>query len=228
MKVKHIHSICKFMASPSPKKRSKRTYGGLSEEQRVAERRQRFLDAGLEIFGTIGIRGATVRLLCKEASLTERYFYESFKDSEDLFAAVYETQSVKMQAFLVESIQHLPQQLNPRIHAALDRFFTFMRDEKVVRVLLLESMVGSQTLMEKHHATIKQYFELAADLILADNNEYNLSRDLALHIAAAINGATTSMAAIWMLDNYRSPQEQLVESCALVVTGTIQALRQRK
>jgi len=74
------------MTTSSDKKSSKRTYGGLSETERVNERRERFLEAGLEVFGSLGMRGATVRKLCKEASLTERYFYESFTDTDALYA----------------------------------------------------------------------------------------------------------------------------------------------
>ena len=38
-----------------------RSYGGLALEDRVAARRARFIEAGTELFGTQGFRGATVR-----------------------------------------------------------------------------------------------------------------------------------------------------------------------
>ena len=38
-----------------------RSYGGLAMEERVAARRARFIEAGIELFGTQGFRGATVR-----------------------------------------------------------------------------------------------------------------------------------------------------------------------
>ena len=38
-----------------------RPYGGLAMEDRVAARRARFVEAGIELFGTQGFRGATVR-----------------------------------------------------------------------------------------------------------------------------------------------------------------------
>ena len=67
-----------------------RTYAGESLSERTARRRQQFLDAGLQVFGTTGYRTATVRQLCKQAGLTDRYFYESFASTEDLLVAVYE------------------------------------------------------------------------------------------------------------------------------------------
>ena len=66
-----------------------RSYGGLAMEERVAARRARFVEAGVELFGTQGFRGATVRGICAAAGLTDRYFYESFASLESLLAAVY-------------------------------------------------------------------------------------------------------------------------------------------
>lgn len=218
------------MTISSSKNKTKRTYGGLSEKQRVAERRQRFLDAGFELFGSVGIRGTTVRLLCKEAGLTERYFYESFKDSEDLFCAVYDDQATKLRNHLtvnVQQLQQLQQDPDTSIDASLDIFFTYMRNEKVVRILLIECMAGSQRVIDKHISTMKSYFELSAQLILAGNSQFNIPHSTVLNVASAINSATTSMAALWMLDHYRTPKKHLVQSCAILVRGTINALREQ-
>ncbi len=66
-----------------------RRYGGRGGEERRAERRERLLDAGLACYGEVGYHAATVRLICARAGLTERYFYESFANGEDLLCAVY-------------------------------------------------------------------------------------------------------------------------------------------
>lgn len=66
-----------------------RPYGGVSADDRRAERRQRLLDAGLELFGTQGIAATTIADVCEEAGLTKRYFYESFATIDDLAGAVF-------------------------------------------------------------------------------------------------------------------------------------------
>ena len=48
-------------ASVKPVPAPVRTYGGLAMEERVAARRARFVEAGIDLFGTQGFRGATVR-----------------------------------------------------------------------------------------------------------------------------------------------------------------------
>jgi AcrR family transcriptional regulator len=66
-----------------------RPYGGVSAEDRCSERRQRLLDAGLELFGTKGIAATTIAEVCEAAGLTKRYFYESFATIDDLAVAVF-------------------------------------------------------------------------------------------------------------------------------------------
>ncbi|WP_329223148.1 TetR/AcrR family transcriptional regulator [Streptomyces sp. NBC_01485] len=65
-------------------------YGGKTAEQRKAERRGRFLDAALRLFGgTPGYRGTTVASLSEAAGLSTRQFYEEFRTLEDVLAALH-------------------------------------------------------------------------------------------------------------------------------------------
>ncbi|MFF1279829.1 TetR/AcrR family transcriptional regulator [Streptomyces sp. NPDC058299] len=65
-------------------------YGGRSAEERQAERRRRFLDAALRLFGgTPGYRGTTVAALSQAAGLSTRQFYEEFRTLEDVLAALH-------------------------------------------------------------------------------------------------------------------------------------------
>lgn len=65
-------------------------YGGRSAEERRAERRERFLDAGLRLFGdTPGYRATTVAALSDAAGLSTRQFYEEFRSLEEVLAALH-------------------------------------------------------------------------------------------------------------------------------------------
>jgi AcrR family transcriptional regulator len=61
-----------------------------SQEERKAERRERLMEAGLELFGTVGYAQTSVRAVSAAASLDSRYFYESFGSREDLLYSVYQ------------------------------------------------------------------------------------------------------------------------------------------
>ena len=65
-------------------------YAGKSAEERKAERRRRFLDAALELFGGgPGYRNTTVAALSEAAGLSTRQFYEEFRTLEDVLAALH-------------------------------------------------------------------------------------------------------------------------------------------
>ncbi|MGG8731192.1 helix-turn-helix domain-containing protein, partial [Streptomyces lividans] len=65
-------------------------YGGKSAAQRQAERRRRFLDAALQLFGdSPGYRATTVAALSEAAGLSTRQFYEEFRTLEDVLAALH-------------------------------------------------------------------------------------------------------------------------------------------
>ncbi|WP_458249045.1 TetR/AcrR family transcriptional regulator [Streptomyces sp. MAI_2237] len=65
-------------------------YGGKTAAQRQAERRGRFLDAALELFGADpGYRATTVAALSEAAGLSTRQFYEEFRTLEDVLAALH-------------------------------------------------------------------------------------------------------------------------------------------
>src|SRR5258707_2057625 len=68
----------------------RRAYGGISAGERISARRAKLLDAGLVLFGTRGFAATSVKDVCRQAGLTDRYFYESFDDSETLFLAVFD------------------------------------------------------------------------------------------------------------------------------------------
>ncbi|GHH64265.1 TetR/AcrR family transcriptional regulator [Streptomyces umbrinus] len=65
-------------------------YGGKTAEERKSERRRRFLDAGLQLFGDApGYRATTVSALSEAAGLSTRQFYEEFRTLEDVLAALH-------------------------------------------------------------------------------------------------------------------------------------------
>ena len=68
-----------------------RPYRGVDAADRLAERRARLLEAGLDILGSDSdLSELTVRGICRQAGVTARYFYESFTDKDDLVASVYD------------------------------------------------------------------------------------------------------------------------------------------
>lgn len=68
---------------------ARRTYGGRSAADRRAERRERLLEAGLQLFGTEGYATSSIEKLCTHAGVSTRNFYEEFNAREDLLMALH-------------------------------------------------------------------------------------------------------------------------------------------
>lgn len=64
-----------------------RNFLGETPEERRSRRREALIDAALTLVGTGGLPAVGVRSVTAAASLSSRYFYESFTDSEDLLVA---------------------------------------------------------------------------------------------------------------------------------------------
>src|ERR1700752_823804 len=66
-----------------------RDYNGKTAAERIAERRERLIDAGVELFGERGYAATSIRSVLEQSGLRDRYFGESFADLDSLLAAVY-------------------------------------------------------------------------------------------------------------------------------------------
>src|SRR3954463_76429 len=115
-------------------------------EDRVATRRAALIEAGVELLGTQGASGVTVRAVCRGAKLTERYFYESFADGRDgLLRAVHSQVASEAREAIVAAIAAGPPDQPERVaHSAVAAFTAFLQDDpRRGRVLLSESFSDS-------------------------------------------------------------------------------------
>ncbi len=67
-----------------------RPYRGVEAAQRIAKRRRRLLEAGLDLLGGQVPADLTVRAICSQSGLAARYFYESFTDKDVFVGAVFD------------------------------------------------------------------------------------------------------------------------------------------
>ncbi|WP_165966190.1 TetR/AcrR family transcriptional regulator [Actinomadura sp. 7K534] len=103
-----------------------RPYRGVPADQRRARRRAALLAAGLELLGTRGWAAATVRKVCAEAGLNDRYFYESFPDREALLLAVIDDQVAQGTAVILSAAREAPRDPQARTRAVVTAVFDFL------------------------------------------------------------------------------------------------------
>jgi AcrR family transcriptional regulator len=104
-------------------------WSGVPLEDRQALRRDKLVAAGVKLLGAQSGPAVTVRAVCREAGLTERYFYESFTDRDEFVRAVYDDVCTRAMATLTSA-------KTPR--EAVEQFVALMVDDPVRgRVLLV-------------------------------------------------------------------------------------------
>lgn len=98
---------------------TRRVYGGVTGEERVAQRRRKLIDAGTNLFGSPASGSVRVKDVAAAAGLTERYFYESFTDLNALFRAVFEAAADAIEARVSAAMVDAPVDSFARVSIAL-------------------------------------------------------------------------------------------------------------
>ena len=221
-------------ASPKSTPSPARAYGGVALEERVAARRTRFIEAGTELFGTQGFRGATVRGICAAAGLTDRYFYESFESLEALLAEVFRTLTGEFAARLTEvatrfQAAHAGPVDNATIEAqttvGYELWFDFVRNPRFARIVLVEVLGVSAAIDALYEELLQAMAELTVGTLTAMQPTIKLTRVRRELLGRALVGSGQQVAKMWMTGGYKLPRRDVVRTCVLVATGTLAALR---
>lgn len=94
--------------------------------------------AGIELVGTAGAPAVTMRAVCREANLSQKYFYESFANTEDLLREVYRSTMQRAIEVMDAAGEHATDQA-ARTRAAVHAAAGLVReDPRVCRILFME------------------------------------------------------------------------------------------
>ena len=188
-------------------------YAGVSADDRRAERRERLLDAGLELLGTEGRDATTVRGICEQARLNPRYFYESFDNLDALLLAVFDRVTAEATAVVVAAIAANAGDVPATARAAIGAFVDLMtEDPRKGQVAFIEAM-GSAPLMRHRLDTLQQF----ADLVVAwGREEYGPEPDeqTAQLTAQVLVGGLAEALVAWLEGRLDVSREKLVDHCA--------------
>ena len=217
------------------KKLENRIYAGIDLTTRKAERKMRFIEAGIKIIGTTGYRSATLRVLCSEAGLTERYFYESFCSTEALFLAVLDHLRMNFKTRLVALIQSHSQRINDPMQPpcpdqtdlarlALNLYFTEVRNPQFGRITLIEVLGMSPAVDQKYIENTRQFSMLVTQIIRAIEPNICIDAQDEEIVGTALVGSIMTTATGWMLQGYPYSIEQMVNNCLQILTGTARQL----
>src|SRR5579875_3413309 len=118
-----------------------RIYGGRSAPQRRAERRERLLDAALELFGTVGFRRTTIPMLCTASGVTARHFYEEFASREALLRALYDRIADTALEQTVGALRTTDGTAQQRIRDSTAAYFRYLTsDARLAQIYAIEAV----------------------------------------------------------------------------------------
>jgi AcrR family transcriptional regulator len=194
-----------------------RPYRGVDATERLAQRRRRLLEAGLDLLGAGGQDPAelTVRAICAEAGLGVRYFYETFTDKDDFAGQVYDWVIADITATTQAAVAAAP--LREQARAAMANIVrTVIADQRVGR-LVFSAQVSNTVIVRKRTESTDLFATLLlqhAGRLGALDNELN---EATAHFA--VGGVRQTISA-WLAGSLRLDSDELVDRLA----GSIDAL----
>ncbi len=190
-----------------------RPYRGVSEADRVAARRARLLDAGLELYGTRGFDATGVREICREAGLTDRYFYESFRDGRGLFTAVFDQVTDDLFRAVAVAVGEAGPGAEAQLRAAIGAFVHALADDPRRRRVVFSESGGAGPEVERHmRGTLRRFTALVAATArqhLGDETPDELIQVLAM----ALVGTLERVVIEWQDGELDMPVERIVDLC---------------
>ncbi len=196
----------------------RRSFRGLSLEERQNERREKLIEAGLQIYGTQGFFSVTVRDICNEAKLTERYFYESFKRSEELFKTIYLRLVEQLQQTVLASMMQGQGEVNPRkmIESGLRSFFDSLQtDPRMARILFIDAILVHEIQGNTIYEAVARFDRMTtAFIILMFPKEPRNHAEISL-VATGLSGYVIHIATRWVIGGFKAPLEDVLAACRI-------------
>ncbi|MDI6873565.1 TetR/AcrR family transcriptional regulator [Candidatus Solincola sp.] len=189
-----------------------RIYGGLTQEKRREARRNRLLEAGLELFSSEGYHRTPIERLCEVSHVTTRHFYELYPGKEEFFRDLLDTLIEDSRRAVLEALGKEFADPVETARAGISAFVhSYLDDPRRVRVILVEA-VGISPEMERHRRGLIHDF---AGIIEAKAKEMARrgmipERDYSLG-SLALAGAVNELMIDWVYSDSPPPQERVIE-----------------
>jgi AcrR family transcriptional regulator len=186
-----------------------RPYRGIPQDERRAQRRSQLIGAAVAVYGERGYRHSTVKAVCEAAGLTERYFYESFANSEELLIASFNAVTYSVLEEIKQAGRTGGRSRVARARAMLHTYFAALqREPRSARVFLVEIRGVSRAVDKAFDAALRAIGEQVGRYVMPPE----VPSDPLLE--AGIVGGVIHIALRWIEDGY-SPDIEVVTDSAL-------------
>lgn len=212
--------------NPNPIKKAakERQFKGLSLAERKQARREKLIEAGIQAYGTHGFFSVTVKDICNQAKLTERYFYESFQKSEQLFQTIFLEQIEILQSTMMQAIVQASPDPRKMVTAGLSALFNLLKnDPRLARIIYIDA-----TLVQELHKqaiireTMDKFDRMIHAFVMSLMPQITQTEQEISLVATGLNGYVTQVAIRWVISGFKQPQDEIVAACELVFIALIE------
>lgn len=195
-----------------------RLWRGQTLGDRAQVRRRQLLQAGFELLGTDGAIGVTMRAVCRSAGLSLRYFYESFRDTDQLTVAVYDQCNTELAGAIADATSRHPHPA-AAVAAAVDAAASYFEaDRRRVQILLREPL--SNELLGGRRASILPDM-LAGLMTSAGMATPRLGPAERAMTASGLSGALAALVLDWTDGRLDVTRAQLVDHATKLVLSSL-------
>lgn len=190
-----------------PSGQRSRRWSGVPLRKRAELRRDELVAAGVKLLGSAAGPALTVRAVCREAALTERYFYESFTDRDEFVRAVYDDVCAAAMTALSNAV-------TPR--EAVERFVALMVDDPTRGRVLLLAPESEPVLTRSGAEWMPNFIDLLQQRLvrIADPVRQTM-------VATSLIGALTALFTAYLNDRLPVSRDQFIDYCVDMLVGRV-------
>ncbi len=204
-----------------------RTYRGIRPAERQADRRERLLAAGLDLFGTVGYAHTSVRAVSDAAALNSRYFYESFSGREDLLYAVYQRIVGDIFTKAAEAAAR-EETIEAQARASLRAgWIEVTQDKRKARVIAIEVVGVSERIERTRREARHALAQLTADNALSIARDGIRLRLDPVLVARFLLGGVVEILLDWINGDLDASVDEVVEHFTALFTAAASAAMAR-
>ncbi|KZS83232.1 hypothetical protein B4U45_01795 [Mycobacterium persicum] len=201
-----------------------RPFRGVSAAERRDLRRNQLLEGCLEVAGTVGMAATTIEAVSRQAGLSKRYFYESFRTRDELFVTLAQGLLAEISSGVLDSMTDSATELIDRARMGIGRVITVLTDDPR-KARLFTELIGSELLKDTVGGAEHELAELLTQLLLAgtgsDQSQYHRLRLATLVIVAGTAKAVTS----WLDGKLTVSRNDLIEEVAQMSVAAAHTVR---
>lgn len=190
---------------PSGQRRGR--WSGVPLRERTALRRDELIAAGVKLLGAARGPALTVRAVCRDAELTERYFYESFADRDEFVRSVYDDVCTRAMSALTTAE-------TPR--DAVERFVAMMVDDPTRGRVLLLAPESEPVLAQSGADWMPNFIDLLQRKLTRITDPVRQAM-----VATSLIGALTALFTAYLDGRLPASREQFIDYCVDMLLGRV-------